>query len=294
MFFLTSFIFRVWEGNAVYPGWRQAVEGLAPALTRARTLGPWKTACGSWANAHEGASDLTRRLVRETTEVAPRSLDLWRTVSEYLPEPAKREDHLLAPIPHALALLFFKARHEATVGGPVHLGSTGWSEADELRGRLADAPALTDLLRDAVGWDWAGLARLLREELGGFDRLAWKAEISWESEQVLGATPQAPDTASKAPARADHQQEEPGEGAGPATRLSGKAEPGQPSPNRQNDIIAAILAAATPLTRPELVTAMRLKVEGKLGHHLAWMVRKGRLKNIPQRGYWPAHHPIPE
>jgi hypothetical protein len=132
-------------------------------------------------------------------EVVPRSFDLWRTVSDYLPEPAKRGESVLAPIPHALALLFFKARHEATVGGPVQVNPTSWPERDELKDRLAEAPGIADLLQDAVGWDWAGLARLLREELGGFDRLAWKAEIMWESEQVLGATAPRPDIPATRP-----------------------------------------------------------------------------------------------
>jgi hypothetical protein len=73
-----------------------------------------------------------------------------------------------------------------------------------------------------------------------------------------------------------------------------KRNPGQPSQDRQNDILAAIRAAGTPLTRPELVKNMRLKTEGKLGHHLAWMVAANILLNIPPQGYWPANQPIPE
>ncbi|MCI0701527.1 MAG: hypothetical protein L0241_10635, partial [Planctomycetia bacterium] len=67
----------------------------------------------------------------------------------------------------------------------------------------------------------------------------------------------------------------------------------QPSTDRQNDIIATIQAAGTPLTRPELVKAMKLKTEGKLGHHLAWMVANGQLINIPNRGYWPTGQSVP-
>lgn len=67
-----------------------------------------------------------------------------------------------------------------------------------------------------------------------------------------------------------------------------------PSQNRQNDILAAILAADVPLQRPELVKAMRLKTEGKLGHQLAWMVEAGILVNFAQLGYWPADRPAPE
>ena len=75
---------------------------------------------------------------------------------------------------------------------------------------------------------------------------------------------------------------------------SSKAEPGQPSQDRQDDIIAALVAKGTPLTRPELVSAMRLRTEGKLGHQLAWMVRNNILLTIPRRGYWPAGRPVPE
>jgi hypothetical protein len=63
---------------------------------------------------------------------------------------------------------------------------------------------------------------------------------------------------------------------------------GKPSADRQNDILAAIRVAKTPLTRPEIVQVMKLKTEGKLGANLAWMVDAGLLQNIPQRGYWPA------
>jgi hypothetical protein len=73
-----------------------------------------------------------------------------------------------------------------------------------------------------------------------------------------------------------------------------KAEPNQPSRDRQDDIIAAIISRSTPLTRPELVDQMRLKTEGKLGHHLAWMVNNGKLVNIPGRGYWPADRAMPK
>ena len=71
-------------------------------------------------------------------------------------------------------------------------------------------------------------------------------------------------------------------------------DPNQPGQDRKNDILATIRAACTPLTRPELVEAMRLKTEGKLGGNLAWMVANNVLINIPQRGYWPAGEPVPE
>jgi hypothetical protein len=70
--------------------------------------------------------------------------------------------------------------------------------------------------------------------------------------------------------------------------------PNKPSQDRQNDILAAIQNAGTPLTRPELVETMRLQTEGKLGHQLAWLVASNILINIPQRGYWPANLPVPE
>jgi hypothetical protein len=68
----------------------------------------------------------------------------------------------------------------------------------------------------------------------------------------------------------------------------------QPSQDRQNDILAAITVAGMPLTRPELIEAMKLKTEGKLGHHLAWMVTNNILVNLPNTGYWPANRPAPE
>lgn len=71
-------------------------------------------------------------------------------------------------------------------------------------------------------------------------------------------------------------------------------DPNKPSRDRQNDILAAIRAAGVPLTRPELIDAMKLKTEGKLGANLAWMVTNRILINIPQRGYWPAGEPVPE
>lgn len=61
----------------------------------------------------------------------------------------------------------------------------------------------------------------------------------------------------------------------------------KPGRDRQSDILTAIRTAGNPLTRPELVEAMRLKTEGKLGANLAWMVANEVLTNIPQRGYWP-------
>lgn len=70
-------------------------------------------------------------------------------------------------------------------------------------------------------------------------------------------------------------------------------DPNQPSQDRQNDILAVIASKGTPLMRPELVDAMKLKTEGKLGHHLSWMVAQGILINVPQRGYWPADRPVP-
>jgi hypothetical protein len=71
-------------------------------------------------------------------------------------------------------------------------------------------------------------------------------------------------------------------------------DPNQPSADRQQDILAAIRAAGTPLTRSEIVNAMKLRTEGKLGHHLAWMMTNRVLINIPNRGYWPADQPAPE
>jgi hypothetical protein len=75
--------------------------------------------------------------------------------------------------------------------------------------------------------------------------------------------------------------------------ITPKRNDGKPSADRQSDILAAIRAAGTPLTRPELVEAMRWKKEGKLGHNLAWLVSNGVLINIEGRGYWPADLPPP-
>jgi hypothetical protein len=38
---------------------------------------------------------------------------------------------------------------------------------------------------------------------------------------------------------------------------------------------------------------MRLKKEGKPGHHLAWMTANDKLVNIPGEGHWPADRPAP-
>jgi len=70
--------------------------------------------------------------------------------------------------------------------------------------------------------------------------------------------------------------------------------PSKPSRDRQSDIQAAIRNAGVPLTRPELVEAMKLKTEGKLGAHLAWMVANNILINTPPRGYWFAGEPVPK
>jgi hypothetical protein len=73
-----------------------------------------------------------------------------------------------------------------------------------------------------------------------------------------------------------------------------RRDPNKPSRDRQDDILAAIRDAGTPLTRSELINAMKLKSEGKLGANLAWLVANGILINIPQRGYWPTSDPVPE
>ena len=72
-----------------------------------------------------------------------------------------------------------------------------------------------------------------------------------------------------------------------------KRDKNQPGKDRQNDIVAAILDQGVPLQRDEIREAMRLKVVGKLGHNLAWMVKNGVLVNIPGQGYWPAGREVP-
>lgn len=73
-----------------------------------------------------------------------------------------------------------------------------------------------------------------------------------------------------------------------------KRDQDKPSQDRQNDILATIRGAEVPLTRPELITAMKLKKPGKIGANLAWMVSNHILINIPSRGYWPADEKVPE
>ena len=81
--------------------------------------------------------------------------------------------------------------------------------------------------------------------------------------------------------------------APPKEKSPARRDPNQPSRDRQQDIIATIQAEGTPLTRPEIEGKMKLKTEGKLGHHLAWMVKAGILTNIKNRGYWPADLSLP-
>jgi hypothetical protein len=82
--------------------------------------------------------------------------------------------------------------------------------------------------------------------------------------------------------------------AGPdASPLPRGRKDGRPSSDRQDDIITTILLAKMPLTRPELVEAMKLESEGKLGANLAWMTANNVLINIKGRGYWPVGYPVP-
>jgi hypothetical protein len=86
-----------------------------------------------------------------------------------------------------------------------------------------------------------------------------------------------------------------GEGGPPVEPADGqRRDPRKPSKDRQADIIGVIVERNTPLTRPEIVDALKLKTEGKLGANLAWMVDEKILVNLPQRGYWPADRPAPE
>jgi len=70
--------------------------------------------------------------------------------------------------------------------------------------------------------------------------------------------------------------------------------PRAPSSDRQRDILTVITHSGTPLTRSEIQAAMRMKTEGALGRHLAWMVEHRILQSIPLRGYWPTELPLPE
>jgi hypothetical protein len=122
------------------------------------------------------------------------------------------------------------------------------------------------------------------------DWLDWMEDLLEEAEALAGG-PESGD----APAGAVASPPGTGQGeGGTPTESQPSPRPNKPSRDRQDDILAAITAAGTPLTRPELVRQMRLRTEGRLGHQLAWMTTKGILVNIPRRGYWPADRPVPE
>lgn len=72
------------------------------------------------------------------------------------------------------------------------------------------------------------------------------------------------------------------------------ADPNRPSEDRQDDIITVIRNARTPLTRPEIVEALKMDGEGKLGKNLTWMFNHKLLVKVPRRGYWLASEPLPE
>ncbi|MBX3401640.1 MAG: hypothetical protein KF873_23165 [Gemmataceae bacterium] len=73
-----------------------------------------------------------------------------------------------------------------------------------------------------------------------------------------------------------------------------KSDPNRPSQDRQSDILTVIQEKGIPLQRLEIISALKLKTEGKLGHHLAWMTENGILVNISQNGYWPKDKAVPE
>src|SRR5262249_47970173 len=70
-------------------------------------------------------------------------------------------------------------------------------------------------------------------------------------------------------------------------------DPDQPSQDRQGENGAPITPARDPLQPPRHNDARKLKAEGKLGHHLAWMVKNNILQST-NRGYWPFGLPVPK
>lgn len=78
----------------------------------------------------------------------------------------------------------------------------------------------------------------------------------------------------------------------PATASAPKRDPDKPSEARQDDIISVIRGKGTPLARSEIVKALRMPTDGKIGHNLAWMVKHGVLLKRPPHGYWPAGDPM--
>jgi hypothetical protein len=168
--------------------------------------------------------------------------------------------------------------------------------ADPTRCPECDAP-VPELYREQSSYVCQACGRWRRKPWIEEARKAARAEHGADPQRerlapALPPVPAAPPTGEAPPATAPTPPAGP-EGT-PADPPRPRAAPGKPSQDRQDDIVAAIVAKGTPLTRPELVEAMKLKTEGKLGAHLAWMVNQKILKQIPARGYWPADRPVPE
>jgi hypothetical protein len=192
-----------------------------------------------------------------------------------LPE-VLRDSNLLAAC-EGQGLIEFIRRNHCHVGGRVNAKlvlESGWNVAQlakpnrkRVKGLLAEA--LTEQVEPEIRY------RL---------RLTYKGDGEAARLALTSAGNGTPPPAAK-----------PSEGEKPKPIANRTArDPNQPGRDRQNDILAAIRAAGMPLTRPELIDAMKFKTEGKLGANLAWMVTNGILMNILQRGYWPANEPVPE
>jgi hypothetical protein len=159
-------------------------------------------------------------------------------------------------------------------------------------------------LADPWGWEnWAHLARVVEmpEDVIRTGDYSWRdvfeAAIAWADRQTARAklTAEAVRQLTDVPHITPTTETGGSEGGTrPARSHQPQRDPNKPGRDRQSDIIAAIVNAGVPLTRPELIDALKLKTEGKIGHHLAWMVSHNLLVNIPQRGYWTADRTPPE
>jgi len=125
------------------------------------------------------------------------------------------------------------------------------------------------------------------ELISSAELISWAKEI--HSTAIQADEPHATPSAMSTVARESEGVTPPVQPSSDPPRDSNK-----PGRDRQDDILATIRSAGTPLMRPELIEAMKLKTEGKLGANLAWMVKNNFLVNIPQRGYWPVGELVPK
>jgi hypothetical protein len=82
--------------------------------------------------------------------------------------------------------------------------------------------------------------------------------------------------------------------AAPTDRAAPR-DPRKPGQDREDDIIAVIKKAGTPLQRKEIAEELNLpKGDDRLGKNLAWMKDNGKLVKVPRRGYYPANTTVPD